>query len=331
MFKIAHWYHNYQAPCVLMIDDLSDAYINVYDESYKNDWGYLCDKEGSAFNFLKKNLLTKFPDIKITFFVPYEKHSVINENTPHSYSKHAVGERELFSSFLIDLEKMGHEIAHHGSNHGAYNNPYSLSTVQNFKHEWELFENIQEGIETTLRGVKVFKEHAYINIVGGKFCGYKQKENSLEIINQCNFLYWCDSVNYISKNYALKLFGTNDTISFPTNFSGNAFVRLTYKTGDSNRDRKKKFFKYLQPLYSLLQYQQLKNLYNSREVISIQEHISPATTSGNIQSTNIVSDHLSLHKIYNYLAKKSIWYSNCKEIATYFYVREKYTNQSRKK
>ena len=51
MFKISKWLNNFQAPAVLMIDDLSDAYINVYSESYKNDWGYMCDQDGSSFSF----------------------------------------------------------------------------------------------------------------------------------------------------------------------------------------------------------------------------------------------------------------------------------------
>ncbi len=58
MFEISKWYNNFQAPVVLMIDDLSDAYINVSDESYRNDWGYLCDSKGSSFHFLHNELLS---------------------------------------------------------------------------------------------------------------------------------------------------------------------------------------------------------------------------------------------------------------------------------
>jgi len=322
MFKIAYWYNNYQSPSVLMIDDLSDAYIDVYDISYKNDWGYLCDSTGSAYSFLKKNLLNKFTSIKITFFVPYARHNVINPSTLHKYKKYAVGERQEFSNFLMKLNLKGHEISHHGSNHGKYLNINDLSTIDNFQHEWKFFSTVQKGIETTLKGNFIFKKECNIGILGGKFCGYIKIENSLEIIDKCNFNYWCHDIGIITKKYDCEVFGKNRVVSFPTSFSGNSFVRLSYKTGDKQRDNKKKIVKFLQPIYNIFQYKKLNKLYKNQSIISIQEHISPSTTSGNIQSANIVSDINSLNKIYQFLRKKSIWYATCAEISKYFYIRE---------
>jgi len=305
-----------------MIDDLSDAYINIYDKSYKNDWGYLCNQEDSAYNFLKKHVLSTFPNIKITFFVPYLKHNVINNNTPQEFKKYDVGEREEFTTFLLLLQNQGHEISHHGSNHGKYIDESNLSTYNNFLHEWELFSNTEDGITITKNGQNIFQKYLKKPISGGKFCGYKQIENSLEIIDKCDFHYWCDSVNYISKNYNFSFFGKNKVISFPTNFAGNAFVRLSYKTGDKKKDKKKEILKFLQPFYNILQYKNLNQLYLNGNIISIQEHISPATSSGLTQSANIVSDIESLQKIYKFLAKKSIWYATCDEIAKYIYTKE---------
>ena len=320
--EISKWYNNYQAPAVLMIDDLSDAYIEKYPESYKNDWGYLCDVRGSAYDFLTKNLLERFPDIKITFFVPYLRHNVINDNTREDYKKFDVGKREVFTRFLRFLESSGHEIAHHGSNHGIYIDKTNLSTVNNFKHEWELFKNIEDGLEVTSKGIEIFQKDIGISIVGGKFCGYKKRDNSLEIIDRCGFDYWCDDVNFNHKEYAHKIFGQNKVISFPTNVAGNAFVRLNYLTGNEKKDRQKRVTKYFQPLYSLLQYFHLFKLYKQGYIISIQEHISPATSSGLVQSTNIITDKNSLNTIYNFLENKSIWYATCKEISNYLYIRD---------
>lgn len=322
MFSIAKWYNNYQSPSVLMIDDLSDAYIEANQETYKNDWGYYCNKKNSAYVFLKQNLLKKFPQTKITFFVPYARHNVINENSALKHEKFAIGEREEFSSFLRELTNDGHEISHHGSNHGEYANKKNLSTLKNFTHEWALFKTVEEGVTVTQKGRSLFKNAANINLAGGKFCGYIQKENSLEIIDSCNFLYWCNGVNFITKSYSAEIFGKNNIINFPTNYAGNSFVRLSYKTGDKQRDKKKKIMKYFQPLYNILSYHNLNKLYNDGEIISIQEHISPSTTSGNIQSANIVSDIKSLNLIYTSLSKKSIWYATCEEIASYLFVRE---------
>lgn len=320
--EISKWYNNYQAPSVLMIDDLSDAYINIYHEVYKNDWGYSCDSENSAYSFLKKNLLDHFPKIKITFFVPYLRHNVIHDNTQAEFQKFAIGEREEFSKFLLHLISLGHEIAHHGSNHGKYINHEKVSTINNFMHEWELYESTEEGIEITKEGIRRFQKYFDITLQGGKFCGYKQRANSLEIIDQCAFLYWCDDVNYSHKDYHHKKAGERGLILFPTNFAGNAFVRLSYSTGDASKDRKKKVTQFIQPMYNVIQYKNLHELYEKGHVISIQEHISPSTSSRLTQSTNIVSDIESLNKIYTFLNKRSIWYANCQDIAKYIYVRD---------
>jgi len=320
--EISKWYNHYQAPAVLMIDDLSDAYIDKYPQSYKNDWGYWCDAKGSAYDFLKKNLLNKFSDIKITFFVPYLRHNVINDHTKEDYKKFDVGEREVFTKFLQQLQRYGHEIAHHGSNHGEYINKENLSTVNNFKHEWELFNTVDEGVKTTVKGMEIFKKYLNNPITGGKFCGYKKRENALEIIDQSQLHYWCDDVNFNHKNYDYTVFGEHKVISFPTNFAGNAFVRLSYITGNAKKDRQKKITQYLQPIYNLLQYKKLKELYNQGYIISIQEHISPSTSSGRVQSTNIITDINSLNRIYEFLSSKSIWYATCQEIAHYIYTRD---------
>ena len=322
MFKIAKWYNNFQTPSVLMIDDLSDAYIDVYRESYKNDWGYLCDTKGSSFNFLQKELLGTFPQIKITFFTPYLKHNVINENSQYEFKKFALGERSEYTYFLKKLDEEGHEIAHHGSDHGEYIDETIPSTTNNWIHEWALFEDVENGVTTTLEGVRRFKEVCGNDVVGGKYCGYITIDNSQEIIDQCRFLYWCDKPSYSIDEYDENFFGKNNIISFPTNFAGNSFVRLTYLSGDEKRDKKKKILKYFQPLYNIYSYINLYKLYKKQQIISIQEHNSPSTTAGTAQSANIVTDIESLKKTFTFLSRLSIWYANCGDIAKYVYVRE---------
>lgn len=327
MFSLARWYDNYQAPCVLMIDDLSDALIEAYQESYKNDWGYLTDTQGSVWRFLEDELLSKFPEIKITFFVPYLKHGVISEVSPYKISKYAFGERPVYTQFLQKLVSLGHEIAHHGSNHGAYHDPHISNITHNWTHEWALFDSVEEGVKITQEGVKRFATLGNIPVVGGKYCGYIAIANSHHIIDQCHFLYWCEGVNYLTKTYLPSFKGESHYLSFPTNFAGNSFVRLTYTTNDPSRDRKKAFLKFLQPLYSLKMVKELKYLYDHGHIISIQEHISPSTTWGLVQSSNIVSDIVSLRKIFQFLSRRSIWYATCATIARYCHIRDSATLQ----
>ena len=75
-------------------------------------------------------------------------------------------------------------------------------------------------------------------------------------------------------------------------------------------------------MYSVYSYINLYKLYKNQHIISVQEHNSPSTTSGVVQSANIVSDIKSLNKIFKFLKILSIWYANCKDIAKYIYVRD---------
>ena len=181
--KISKWLNNHQAPCVLMIDDVSDAYINKYSDEKLNDWGYLCDGPNSSFTYLKENLLNKYPQIKITFFVPYARHAVIKEQGQYPVIKYGLGERIEYSEFLKRLIKYGYEISHHGSDHGRYSG-------DKWAQEWELFDSVCNGVKQTELGVELFREHLGVSITGGKYCGYISIANSSQIIEQCGFLYW---------------------------------------------------------------------------------------------------------------------------------------------
>lgn len=321
MFTIAPWYNHYQAPLVLMIDDLSDAYIDLYPETYKNDWGYLGNNEGSIYRFLESELLSHYPNIKITFFVPYLRHGVINEACGVTIQKYSLGERNEYTTFLQSLIAKGYEIAHHGSDHGRYLHPENCDVNENWIHEWALFETIEEGVRITSKGKEQFLKEIGFQIAGGKYCGYIAIENSTEIIRQCGFLYWCDRVNYLGDDLDISLLKSDELISFPTNVAGNSFVRLSYLTGQLKRDRIKRFTKYLQPLYNLSVYWRLHRLYREGKIISIQEHISPSTTWGNVQSSNIISDIKSLKRIFKFFASRNIWYATCEEIAIYHYAK----------
>lgn len=319
MFKIAKWHNNHQSPCVLMIDDLSDAYINVYPETYKNDWGFLTNADESLFRFLEDNLLKRFPKIKITFFVPYLRHAVINESCRYDIKKYDVGERAEFSRFLKHLIESGHEIAHHGSDHGKYIDLNKCTTQGNWIHEWGLFDDIEEGVRITQHGKDVFYKTTGVQITGGKYCGYVSRDNSSEIIDRCGFDYWCEIGRYQADE--TRFFGENKVFSFPTSFAGNTFVRLTYTTRRPSIDQKKRYLKYFQPLYNLTGFYRLWKLYRDGSIISVQEHISPSTSAGTVQSANIISDIDSLKKIFSFFESRSIWYATCNEITRYIYTR----------
>ena len=129
-------------------------------------------------------------------------------------------------------------------------------------------------------------------------------------------------MNYNTRKYKETYFGKNNVISFPVNFPGHNFVRFSYHIGDKLVDRIKKITKYLEPFINIYNYFKLYYLYYNGNIISIQEHISPATLSGLVQSTNIISDIKSLKKIYSFIGTFSIWYDTCANISKYIYTRE---------
>ena len=56
-----------------------------------------------------------------------------------------------------------------------------------------------------------------------------------------------------------------------------------------------------------------------KQIISIQEHISPARTDGKRQILNIFDDEKSLIKIFgSYLKNENVWFATCTEIAKLF-------------
>lgn len=309
--EIAKWLGNYQAPCVLMIDDLSDAYIDKYPESHLNDWGYLGSKnKASSFFNLNEQLIRKFPYIKITFFIPYKKHSVIADDSNYKIFKYALGERVEYTDFLKELIGYGHEVAHHGSNHGCYEGNIWIQ-------EWCTYRTFDEGLTVTRLGIDKFKEHLGVEILGGKYCGYKYNSFSHDIIEASSFTYWCSDAKFFIKNDGRDKLDSYEFIDFPTTIPGNVFVKYKYKTENRIKDNVKFFLGKFQIFYSILSEFRIRKLVSSRSILSIQEHFSPSTTRGIVQSANIHSDMKSLIRIFKILKKYDIWYATCADISTY--------------
>ena len=315
--NVALWLDNAISPCNLMIDDLSDAYIDKYDESRRNDWGYMTDERGSSFDFLKTHLLDMYPEIKITFFVPYLKHSVISDDTNLKTIKYGIGERKEFSIFLTSLVEAGHEISHHGSTHGCYDREGI------WHQEWELFDDVNKGVTVTVEGKRVFENTIDYKLLGGKYCGYRYNQYSSDIISESNFLYWCNNAVFFIPSCGKLDDENSNVIDFPTTIPGNIFVKYKYQTEIRKKDLIKKVLSPFHFIFDFFNQRKIHKLIQARSILSIQEHYSPSTTRGIVQSANIHSDIKSLNKIFSFLTVYDIWYATCADISKYFYAKEK--------
>lgn len=315
--SITYWFNNHQAASVLMIDDLSDTYVDAYQEPYKNDWGYLTTQPNSSFSFLKKNFLNQFPKIKITFFVPYLAHGLCHPKGKYPFKAHPISQRKEFKAFLNFLVTHGHELAHHGSNHGYYQKNKPANT-RYFVQEWTTLDSNLKVKHIIEEGMEYFKKASNYLISGGKYCGYQSHECCLETLEKSSLLYWCCNVTYFQSNE----FFYKYLFKFPTTLAGNIFVKYKYLTKNLKID----FIKYLigwfiQPISNYFSKKKLKIIYEKKGIISIQEHMSHTHTHKAIQSGNIISDISSLKKIYSILKPWNIWYATCKDITQYIILR----------
>jgi hypothetical protein len=88
--RIANWKNNADSPVLLMIDDLTNAYVKKNGETVVEtygDWGGLFDSDRSFYTFLYKNLVDVFPEIKITFFMITGKINPFNMHQPFSFAE----------------------------------------------------------------------------------------------------------------------------------------------------------------------------------------------------------------------------------------------------
>ena len=212
-------------------------------------------------------------------------------------------------------DSLKYEIAYHGTTHGKVGN-----TVYDFKQEWELFNSVQEAIETINKGEEVYKDVFGYYPKGGKYCGYKTNEFSDKSIDMTGFFWWCRfwnkglvydknciiggrDLNPIT-NLDIKTFGENKVIDIPSTLYGGLFTGIF----TSNIKTLKGIVKRVLRKYLIKKkLKEIQYLLENKLVISIQEHISPASDGGESQTPNIIDDEKSLKFIFNYLKNKNVF------------------------
>lgn len=310
---------------MLMIDDLANAWVDINGNNsidHGESWGYADDYRISPVYFLKEKILRDYPYVKTTFFIPVNR---VPETSDHKLSAHFASIKEtpeVLEFFRTTFHTPSFEAAYHGFTHGISGN-----RNRKFIQEWESFESVEQAVEQTARGREMFREVFGYYPLGGKYCGYKKNAFSDESIDKSSFLWWCrhwspslsvENGECETDRFELGYFGDNHVIDMPSTIVGSLF---NFK--EEGRFRKKvkkmlgrKSYTHDEIIESGLT--QIENLIKHRQIISIQEHSSPARTDNKRQTPNIYDDAESLKLIFSFLKKRNCWYATATEIASYF-------------
>jgi hypothetical protein len=313
MFEKSKYFNNHQTASSLMIDDVVPLAV-TYDGKLlpNNDWGYGKMEKNSLFDYLNNTLFKKFPEIKGTFFIPFESQNNLPKDTGMSFLIRNFDESyKNFFNFYQDR----FEIAFHGVKH-LY---YPKNSIKN--------ESVFEFSELKLKDYSFLKDKIYtfeqlyeIKLEGGKFPGYHRKNNeSFELLLKLGFKWWAFTLadSKISKNdiNLIELNNNSAIIDIPSNLNGNAFSLELGKTG-SFLINNRRLYKYLVKQISIRKY--IEYLYQNRLPITIQEHAQNQSLNGIRQRPNLYDDIESLELIYSLLRGKDIWYCTNGELAQYF-------------
>ncbi len=332
LYKKNEWPNNSISPVLLFIDDLSNLWIDINEDGEiqpEEDWGFAGFSTKGVFKFLEKEILSDYPEVKVTFFVPAGPREPIIKNSkikrialPINYNTKS----KYFFKQINDNQK--YEIAYHGTTHGV-----AGFNSSNFKQEWETFKSLNHAKETIKLGKEIFKQTIGEYPKGGKYCGYKSNKYSDDSIDQSSFLWWCrycqnDAVERkildpfktgIDSNpfsaYMPKIFGNNKVIDIPCTLNSVGYLNFYSKI------RNKLIVDFIKKFINIFLKMRLKRkllfLLKHNLVISIQEHISPSREDLKRQTPNIFDDKYLLKETFAFLKNFNVWFCTGTELANW--------------
>lgn len=321
--RIAEWPNDAQAAACLMIDDLTDGWIDEAGSGVplgRNDWGAGLDAPGSAFRFLSDGILGEFPEIRTTFFVPVDRLEDIRPARVR-FEFRPIDRRPEFVRFLRDLDADPRfELAYHGKEHGLPG-----ATPADYVPEFESYDSVAEAVSALRAGEQIWKGVFDRSPEGGKYPAYGRGAHGDAAIDVAGFAWWCRrwdrdlATDADPAAFRPRMFGERGVVDVPSTLHGG------FMTPPKLREVGPKFV----PWVTLMRLRahrwldaQIDALLASRSVISVQEHISPSRPDGLTQTPNLFDDTRTLRHVFRRLREHAIWHASCGEIAAYFRARE---------
>lgn len=312
------WKYGAKAPVMFMIDDLCNKYMtDKRDGNYlSSDWGGKGLKKNSFWDFLSKNILLQFPYVKVTMFLVVGKRAPVTKTGKESYSE-PMDQKGFIELIELLLQNSNIELAYHGLTHGK------VSNQNHFIQEWNMFNTLEEAIDTINKGKLIYRNITNEDFRGGKYCGYAFNEISDDSIYRTGFKWWCRHwegsyfLNKFEQHHSLELEEFNGVVDIPSTVDGSLFSLKCWRGLLSRGYIKALYYKIIKKITieEIINY-----LIDNQHVISIQEHTSPCREDGKIQYPNVVSDKENLIYLFKYLQNFDLWYATGSEVEKYYRV-----------
>lgn len=293
VIQIAKWKDNVDSPVILMIDDLTNAWVQLpktKDVHPKGDWGGRLNHTNSIFTFLEKKLYSDYPEVRTTFFTVISEISKYNHQQPFTFAKPINYNKDSIEFFRGIHEDPRFEIAYHGFNHGKPGN-----RTEDFIQEFESFESLADAMQQTRKGLEIYEKVFNKPPCGGKYGGWRYNQFADKCIDMCGFNYWCrdwmpkdTTQKTIAEYFETQIFGKNRIIALPTTIHGRHWTK-----------------------------KQIEHLLTDRQIISIEEHMGCWRPDNRIQTPNVYHDIDNIKGIYRILKDKKVWHATAAEVASY--------------
>jgi hypothetical protein len=296
--KKCRWLHDATAAAVLMIDDLSNGYLDLELAGLvpASDWGFGGRGPNSIFRYFEDALLSKHPEIRYTVFLPFGRHSIGLVESRYPAVAWGAFETEEFVDLLSHILAQQQEIAYHGHHHGS---PRPTLDPQTWVAEHEHLGHSAYA-EQMAADLCRFKDVFGIDMLGGKSPGYRYDVSLETLLQQSPFKWW--AFDYAPARQFLEYRGR--LIDFPANLAGD----LLPARGNPIRRHLRRF---------LAEYR-IETIIERGGVVAIQEHFLSTRPDGRRQHPNLYDDIPSLEKVFDLLRGEDIWYATCSDIAWYY-------------
>lgn len=319
-FRVAHWPNGADVPLNLMIDDLADVFVEHRGMSRREkDWGHLLDGPGSAWEFVERRIRSRWPELKISLFIPVNRRPVVEPAPPGSYYG-PIDARPEMVDFLRRLDTdPGIECAYHGKDHFRELGGRSVQ-------EWLSFETVEAAVDETQRGLEIFERVFGRKPLGGKFPGYASRDTSMDSILLSGFKWWCTRFNRGSiqtldcnrKQLDCIMIADSDCVDMPSNMAGNVLPPYLAHEWMKWPRRWMQRTKMEQVVIK-----QIAQISQFGVPMTLQEHIAPSRSDGKRQGVNLQDDLRSLQFILAEACRNRIWNAHPSEIADHVLLRER--------